>query len=201
MFPRLTTALGTGAVMLYFADSQTDVTVVAAGTPVIVLGRRLTTEASPPPLDEIRAILARAVELTKPEHLAFAGLPPRDATRLLTSVVRLFGPPALREAVSAFVDEDVQRAHDEAVKGALPVKLRTRLEALLSAMPVSALDNARYLAVCERNADRAALLLGGDAATIVKIASERGDGAEHLIRAVGHPAWLATRAKLGVGVR
>jgi hypothetical protein len=35
----------------------------------------------------------------------------------------------------------------------------------------------------------------------VKIASERGDGAEHLIRAVGHPAWLATRAKLGVGVR
>jgi hypothetical protein len=187
--------------MLYFADTQADVTVVAAGTPVIVLGRRLTTEASPPPLEEIRAVLARGVELTKPEHLAFAGLPPRDATRLLTSVVRLFGPQPLREAVSAFVDEDVQRAHDEAVKGALPVKLRTRLEGLLSNMPASALDNARYLMVCERNADRAALLLGGDPKTIVACARARNDGVEHLIRAIGHPAWLTTRQKLGVGVR
>ncbi|HUS29773.1 MAG TPA: hypothetical protein VMZ53_14815 [Kofleriaceae bacterium] len=201
MFPRLTTALGTGAVMLYFADTQADVTVVAAGTPVIVLGRRLTSEASPPPLEETRALLARAVQLTKPEHLAFAGLPPRDATRLLTSVVRLFGPPALREVVSAFVDEDVQRAHDEAVKGALPVKLRTRLEGLLATMPAGALDNARYLMVCERNADRAALLVGGAPQTIVACAKTRGDGVEHLIRAIGHPSWLATRQKLGVGVR
>jgi hypothetical protein len=168
---------------------------------VIVLGRRLTTEASPPPLDEIRAVLARGVELTKPEHLAFAGLPPREATRLVTAVVRLFGPPALREAVSAFVDEDVQRAHDEFVKGALPVKLRTRLEGLLSNMPASALDNARYLMVCERNADRAALLVGGDPATIVNGAKARGDGFEHLIRGIGHPHWLMTRHKLGVGVR
>ena len=140
-------------------------------------------------------------EQSKPEHLAFAGLPPRDATRLLTAVVRLFGPPALREAVSAFVDEDVQRAHDEQVKGALPVKLRTRLEGLLSNMPASALDNARYLQICERNADLAALLVGGLPQTIVQCAKTRGDGADHLIRGIGHPNWLATRAKLGVGVR
>jgi hypothetical protein len=201
MFPRLTTALGAGAVMLYFADTDHDLTVVAAATPVLVLGRRLTTEASPPPDSEIRALLARGVELTKPEHLAFAGLPPRDATRLLTSVVRLFGPPALKDAVSAFVDEDVQRAHDEAVKGALPVKLRTRLEGLLSNIPAHSLDNAAYISVCERNADRAALLLGGDVATIVAGTKARNDGVEHLIRAIGHPRWLQTRAKLGVGVR
>ena len=119
----------------------------------------------------------------------------------MTAVVRLFGPPALREAVSAFVDEDVQRAHDEAVKGALPVKLRTRLEALLLDMPSTALDNARYLQVCERNADLAALLVGGDPTTIVRCAQARGDKLDHLIRAIGHPAWLATRQKLGVGVR
>jgi len=201
MFPRLTTALGAGAVMLYFADTDADVTVVAAATPVLVLGRRLTTEATPPPDPVVRALLARGVELTKPEHLAFAGLPPRDATRLLTSVVRLFGPQALKEAVSAFVDEDVQRAHDEAVKGALPVKLRTRLEGLLSNLSPSALDNAKYVTVCERNADRAALLLGGDAATIVSGAKARNDGVEHLLKALGHPNWLAMRAKLGVGVR
>ncbi len=201
MFPRLTTALGAGAVMLYFADTTQDLTVVAAATPVLVLGRRLTTEASPPPDPEIRAVLARGVELTKPEHLAFAGLPQRDATRLLTSVVRLFGPAALKEAVSAFVDEDVQRAHDEFVKGALPVKLRTRLEGLLSNLPVGALDNAKYVTVCERNADRAALLVGGDPTTIVAGARARNDGVEHLIKAIGHPRWMATRTKLGVGIR
>jgi len=201
MLPRLTTALGTGAVMMYHADTQTDVTVVAAGTPVIVLGRRLSSEATPIALDEVRAILARAVELTRPEHLAFAGLPQRDATRLLTSVVRLFGPQPLKEAVSAFVDEDVQRGHDEMVKGALPVKLRTRLESLLAGMPVSALDNAKYLMVCERNADRAALLVGGDAGVIVAGAKARSDNTDHLIRGIGHPNWLATRHKLGIGVR
>src|SRR5690606_1021006 len=123
------------------------------------------------------------------------------ATRLLTSVVRLFGTPALREAVSAFVDEDMQRAHDEAVKGALPVKLRTRLEALLSGMPHTALDNAKYLMVCERNADRAAVLVGGDPQVMVACVTERNDGVAHLVRGIGPPQWLAMRAKLGVGVR
>lgn len=202
MFPRLTTALGAGAVMLYFSESAPDGTVVAAGTPVIVLGKGLSSEATPPPAGEIRGLLARAVELTRPEHLAFAGLPSRDATRLLTSVVRLFGPAPLRDAVSTLLpDEDVQRAHDEVVKAALPVKLRTRLEQLLAPLPPSALDNARYAAVCQRNADRAALLVGGSAATIVAAARARGEGTEHLIRAIGHPQWLATRAKLGLGVR
>jgi tetratricopeptide (TPR) repeat protein len=202
MFPRLTTALGAGAVMLYFAESAPDATVVAAGTPVIVLGKRLSSEATPPPADEIRAHLARAVELTRPEHLAFAGLPPREATRLLTSVVRLFGPVALREAVSALLaDEDVQRAHDEIVKDALPVKLRTRLEQLLAPLPATALDNAKYTATCQRTADRAALLVGGSAAAIVANIKARGETTSHLIRAIGHPQWLATRTKLGIGVR
>jgi tetratricopeptide (TPR) repeat protein len=202
MFPRLTTALGAGAVMLYQHDDAEDVTVIAAGTPVIVLGPRIAAEGNATPHAEIRALLARAVELTRPEHLAFAGLPPRDATRLLTSVVRLFGPAALREAVSALlVDEDVQHAHDEMVKGALPVKLRTRLEQLLATLPPAALDNARYLAACHRDADRAALLLGGDANVIAATIRARGETFEHLIRAVGQPTWLATRAKLGVGIR
>ncbi len=202
MFPRLTTVLGIGAVMLYQSDTAPDVTVIASGTPVIVVGPRIATEGSGVPEPEVRALLARAIELTRPEHLAFAGLPARDATRLLTSIARLFGPQLLRDAVSALLaDEDVQRAHDEMVKAALPVKLRTRLEQLLVGLPATALDNARYLATCHRNADRAALLLGGDPTTIVAVAKARGDGVDHLIRAIGQPSWLATRTKLGVGIR
>jgi tetratricopeptide (TPR) repeat protein len=204
MFSRLTTALGIGAVMLYQHDSiAADATAIAAATPVIVLGPRLAAEeAAGVTSAVVRALVARAVEQTRPEHLAFCGLPPRDATRLLTSVVRLFGPAALRDAVSALlVDEDVQRAHDELVKGALSVKLRTRLEQQLAALPTEALDNASYVASCQRAADRAALLVGGDPATVVAAAKARGDGIAHLIRAISHAQWLVTRQKLGVGVR
>jgi tetratricopeptide (TPR) repeat protein len=203
MFPRLTTVLGTGAVMLYQHESTSaDITVVAAATPLIVLGPKLATEGVALPPAAVRAAVARAVEQTRPENVAFCGLPPRDATRLLTSVVRLFGPPAMREAVSALlVDEDVQRAHDEFVKGALPVKLRTRLEQLLAGLPLDALDNAGYTMSCQRTADRAALLVGGDAAVITAAARTRGDSFDHLMRAIGHPQWFALRAKLGVGGR
>jgi hypothetical protein len=117
-------------------------------------------------------------------------------------VVRLFGPPALRDAVSTLLaDESVQRAHDDVVKAALPVKLRTRLESMLAHLPPEALDNAGYLATCHRNADRAALLLGGDPGTIAAAAKARGDGTTHLIRAIGQAGWLPLRAKLGVGIR
>jgi tetratricopeptide (TPR) repeat protein len=202
MFPRLTTVLGVGAVMLYEHDAAPDITVVASATPVIVLGPRLAAESSDISHTEIRALLSRAIELTRPEHLAFAGLPTRDATRLLTSIARLFGPAVLREAVSALlVDEDVQRAHDDMVKAALPVKLRSRLEALLAGLQPAALDNARYLAACQRDADRAALLLGGDPAVIAAGAKARGESTQHLVRAVGQAGWLAARAKLGVGLR
>lgn len=202
MFPRLTNVLGLAAVQLYQHEEAPDVTVVAASTPVIVLGPRLVAEDNAAAPDEVRALLGRAIELTRSEHLAFSGLPARDVARLLTSAVRLFGPAALRDAASAAVDdEDVQRAHDDMIKSALPIKLRTRLEQLLAGLPPSALDTASYLAACHRNADRAALLVGGDATIIVAGAQGRGEPVAHLIRAMGQPTWLSTRARLGVGIR
>ena len=203
MFSRLTTALGTGAVMLYQREEGDDVTVVSAATPVIVLGPRLIAGAeSGVPAEVIRAKLARAVELTRPEHIVFAGMPIADATRLLASVIRLFGPPALREAANALVvDQDVQRGHDEMVKAALSVKIRTRLEQTLATTSLFVLDVRHHVAASERTADRAALLVGGDPKTIVSLATTRGSTAQHLISSLGQPAWLPLRTKLGVGVR
>jgi hypothetical protein len=108
----------------------------------------------------------------------------------------------MRDAATARVeDEDVQRAHDELVRAALPVKLRGRLEQHLATVPITSLDHARLLAALERTADRAALLVGGDPATIVARATARKAGTAHLIAAVAAPGWLALRARLGVGVR
>ena len=200
MFPRIATALGAGAVMLYERDAGPDVAVISAATPVIILGPRLLDPATPP--TEIRAILARAIELTRPEHVAFTGLPYADATHLVASVVRLFGPPALREVVNAEVaDHDVQRGHDDMVRAALPVKLRTRFEQLLATLPPAALDLGRYLAACERSADRAALLVDGDPRIIADLATTRGARHAHLIAAIAHPGWLPLRARLGLGLR
>ncbi len=204
MFSRLTTVLGTGAVMLYQRDAGPDVAVICAATPTIVLGPRLALDSgsSGAPSEVVRAQLARAVELTRPEHVVFAGMPLADATRLLVSVIRLFGPQPLKDAAQALVDDaDVQRGHDEMVKAALSVKIRTRLEQVLAQMSLFVLDVRHYLAACERTADRAALLLGGDAKTIVEHALARGSTTQHLISALGQPAWLPLRTKLGVGIR
>ncbi|MDB4960727.1 MAG: Tetratricopeptide 2 repeat protein [Myxococcales bacterium] len=201
MFSRLTTVLGTGAVMLYQRDDGPDVTVVSAATPTIVLGPRFSTESGVP-AEIVRAQLARAVELTRPEHVVFAGMPQLEATRLLVSVIRLFGPVPLKEAATTLVDDpDVQRGHDEMVKAALSVKIRTRLEQVLAQASSSVLDVRRHLAACERTADRAALLLGGDPKTIVDVAISRGATLTHLIASIGQPGWLPLRTKLGVGVR
>jgi tetratricopeptide (TPR) repeat protein len=198
MFPRLTTALGTGAVMLYQRESGPDITVVGAATPVIVLGPRLINNQASP--GEARALIARAVELTRPEHIAFTGLPYDGASRLLASVARLFGPPTLRDAAENLVqDEDLQRGHDELVKAALSVKIRTRLDELLKTLPPNALDVQSYVHACHRTADRAALLLGGDPAAITRECAARHDGVEHLISLLAHASFFTTRAKLGLG--
>ncbi len=196
MVSRLVTALGVNAVMVYQRDTGGDASVVCAAIPVVVLGPRLANGEAIG--DEARALVARAVELARPEHLVIAGLPADEAARLLASVARLYGPPVLREAASA---NGVDRGADEQVRGALPVKLRTRLEQQLAQLPVSALDPARSIAASQRDADRAALLMGGLPATIVAAAAARGDTPAHLIRALAHPAWLPLRAKLGLGVR
>jgi tetratricopeptide (TPR) repeat protein len=204
MYPRLTTVLGTGAVMLYQREAGRDVTIVAASTPAIVLGPRLVADpasggASPA---EARAVLARAVELARPEHVAFAGLPFADATRLVAAVARLFGPPALRAATASFVaDEDVQRGYDDLVKSALSLKLRGRLEQALAAVPPAALDITAYRAACHRSADRAALLLGGDPAAVAGLATARGESLAHLVSAIAQPGWVALRARLGLSAR
>ena len=201
MFSRLTTVLGTSAVNLMMKDDAPDISVVSAAPPVIVLGKRFIAESGTSS-DVVRAALARAVELTRPEHVVFAGMPLADATRLLASVVRLFGPAPLKDAAAALVtDEDIQRGHDEMVKAALSVKIRTRLDQVLATTSVFVLDVRHHLLACERTADRAALLVGGDAKTIVEGAKDRSPNLAHLISALGQPGWLALRGKLGVGVR
>ncbi|MBP9086992.1 MAG: tetratricopeptide repeat protein [Kofleriaceae bacterium] len=196
MFPKIAAALGTGAAMIYQHDNPlADATVICTSTPVIVLSTRVMQGELPHAT--LRAIVGHAVELTRLEHVAIAGLSEEDARRTVAAVVRMFGPPSLREAADQLVtDQDVQRAFDETVKGALSVKLRTRLEQFLKNLEPAALDLQRYRRAVLRTADRAALLLGGAPATVVELATARGQALGPLLATVAHPHWAATRAAL-----
>ncbi|MBP6628805.1 MAG: tetratricopeptide repeat protein [Kofleriaceae bacterium] len=205
--PRLTTAVGAPAINLYERGARPglpgasagDVQVVCSATPAIVLGPRLLTDPAPAEA-ELRFLVGRAVELARPERVVACGLPLADATRVLLAVARLFGPPALRAAADAqVVDAEVQRGTDELVRGALPVRLRTRLEQLLAELAPADLDLARYRRACERIADRVGLAVAGELSVVGPHLGERG--AAHLVRALSHEGWPALRARLGLGLR
>jgi hypothetical protein len=59
----------------------------------------------------------------------------------------------------------------------------------------------RFLAACERVADRAGMLVSGDPSAALASAADRGLGPASVLRAGFDPAYAALRARLGVGVR
>ncbi len=202
MWPRLTTAVGAGASVLYQRDdaSGPDVEILCGGSTLVVLGPRLTGQLPPPPPAELRAILSRAAALTRPEHLVFVGLSSQELARLVAACARLFGPPALRQAAQRFViDADVQRAYEDMIRGVLTVKLRGRIEEALATPGLAELDLAGAIEASQRAADGAALALGTELTSVVKVVSGRGAAATHLVKLLAHPGWAATRTRLRRG--
>ncbi len=201
MWPRLTTAIGTGASVLYQREDPggPDVEVLCGATVVVVLGPRLFGPQAPPPA-ELRAILARAAALTRPEHLVLAGLPAPELARLVAACARLFGPPALRAAAQRFVvDADVQRAYEDMVRSALSVKSRARIEEALASPALTEIDLAGAIAASQRAADCTALALATELTAVARLVAARGEGIAHLIRALANPAWPAMRTRLRTG--
>ncbi len=204
MAPRVAQALGTGATVMYARDDDDtpDVQVVCAGTPMIVLGPRLRGVGgnAVPPLGELRFLLGRAAALAQPGRMMFAGAPRADAIRLLAAITRSFGSPALAAAAERHLedrDEDVQRRHADHVRTTLPVKLRQKLEGLLAELSPRDLDLDRFLAACERTADRFGLLASDDPLAAIARVRARGDDATHVIRAATAAGWTSLRARLG----
>ncbi len=208
-FPRVAAAVGAAASLFQIATMPStadalapgaDVRVVCGATPVVVLGpRALAADAD---AGVIRAALARAVALTLPGRVIACGLGVADGARLIAAVARLFGPPPLRAAVARdVVDEEVQRAYDEVVRSALPVRIRTRLEQALATATAADLDLAPYRARCDRAADRVAVLLAPDITTAIGLVRQRGGELGHLVRLLCDSRTIAARARLGLGVR
>jgi hypothetical protein len=203
IFTRVAQALGAPATILYRTEdpAAVDVQVVCVSPPIVVLGPRVQgLETDRPRGTELRFLLGRAAELTRPERIIAAGLPPDELAGLVASLARSFGNP---NAAPAGGDGDAQR--DELLRTTLPVKLRTQLAELLSHAGPRELDVERYLEASNRAADRAGLLVSGDIASAARFVRARlgktRGAVRHLLEAALSPSYLATRAKLGVGVR
>lgn len=209
MFSRITAALGAPATVLYTTGvaGAPDVQVVCAATPIVVLGPGVQAmHGGGPALTALRFLLGRAAEMIRPGNILAAGLPQADFLALLGAILRVFGPPHLHDVLpSAFQDPEAQSEHDEVLRTTLPVKLRTRLAALLDDATARDIDPDRFFRALDRAADRAGLLVCGDIGVAVANAGAvDGQGrrvARHLIAAALGPRYLETRATLGVGVR
>ena len=209
MFPRITAALGAPATVLYTSGvaEAPDIQVVCAATPIVVLGPGAQVPPGDgPALTALRFLLGRAAEMIRPGNILAAGLPQADFLALLGSILRVFGPPHLHDVLpSAFQDPEAQSEHDEVLRTTLPVKLRTRMTALLEDATARDIDPDRFFRALDRAADRAGLLVCGDVAVaIANAGAVDGQGqrvARHIITAALGPRYLEARATLGVGVR
>ncbi|MCP4447343.1 MAG: hypothetical protein GY811_18645 [Myxococcales bacterium] len=202
VFTRIARAMAAPATILYKSEAPDapDMQVICVSPPVIVFGPRLAeVGADHEPVSdlELRFILARAAELARPSRIIAAGQPPKRFEQLISSLWRIFG-----EADSNGEVSEQQHADDARLRTTLPVRARATLESLLSSrpQPAGAAAPAQFLQACERAADRAGLLPCGDIDSALRYASQQDDQT-HLLRMPLQHEYLATRAKLGIGVK
>lgn len=195
MFPHLARAVSLPATVLYRSTmpDDPDIRVVCVSPPLIVLGPRLQDDDDPPGDLELRFLLGRAAELARPERIIAAGLPVDELDQLIGSLRRAFGGHQPAGELDAG-----QRDRDQLLRTTLPVKLRGKIQELLTGVDPRRLDARRYVAACQRAADRVGLLLCGDIATAIRMAGGKSS-ARHLIDLALRDHYFDCRAKLGVG--
>ncbi len=193
IFTRVARALNAPATILYTSDDEDapDVQVVCASPPIIVFGSRLVSGEGISDL-EMRYELGRAAELAQPSRIIAAGQTLEKFKELVDTLWRVFGDGPSGEGEIG----NEQHARDEKIRKTLPVRARADLEKLLTGL--SGLHAEQFSQGCQRTADRAGLLICGEIGTVIRHAPEDN---KHLLRMPLQPAYLETRAKLGIGAK
>jgi len=190
LYPQIANALGGPPTLVYTTDRPLpDLQVLLASPPIVVIGAGLASVRARSRSDadlgdlELRFKLGRIVEYVRPRRVYTVD---RDAFhRTLAGLRHAFGGAASEDRA---VIAEAERLHS-----LLPVALRRRMTERLASIPDPEPD--RFLAACERAADRAGLLACGDAAIAIETAGGP-DAAPHLARFAASPRYLAARHKL-----
>jgi hypothetical protein len=199
LYPQIVKALGGPNTLLYAARGDApELKLVLASPPVVVLGPALASTRARSRSDadvladaDLRFRLGRVVELARPRRVFAAGVSPLSFARTLWQAFRADA------GAGASVEQHVA-IEAEQLKIKLPIVLRSRLAEKLRAMSIDALDPMRYLAACERAADRAGLLVCGHVGVAVGLAGGASDG-RHVVKAAGSAPYLAMRRRLRGG--
>src|SRR6185436_7201057 len=130
------------------------VALVLSPPPAIVIDQRLANEADTP---ETRFRLGRALELTRPEYILAATIPPREFAALFSSVLKAFHPRHSRWRASEKAAEQVAK-----LKKVLPSKVAHRRAELLQESHETPFSSARWRSVVLETGNRAGLLMSRD---------------------------------------
>jgi hypothetical protein len=137
------------------------VALVVSPPPAIVIDQRLASESD---LAETRFRLGRALELTRPEYILAATIPPREFAQLFSSVLKAFHPRHARWRAGEKSAEQVAK-----LKKTLPYKVSKRLAELLQESHETPFSSARWRTVVLESGNRAGLLMCGDLRVAARI--------------------------------
>ncbi len=165
VYGQVAKALANKRTILYISKDATylDVGIVVPPPPAIVVGPRLGASDD---VAELRFVIGRAVELTRPEYILAAGMPPKDFAQLFSSVLKAFHP---RHAKWRTGEKDAATEQAARLKKALPYKVSKRLAELFSENETTPFSSARWRAVVMETGNRAGLLMCGDLATAARL--------------------------------
>jgi tetratricopeptide (TPR) repeat protein len=137
-------------------QSPPDIPVVVAATapPSVIVSPEMLEY----PLDRMRFILGRALDLSQPPNLLAVGLAPREFAELIGDILRAFHPRHVRS--KGVSQEARQRA--ERLRRKLPYKTARRLGELFRERPDAPFDSSRWREAVRLNANRVALALSGN---------------------------------------
>ncbi len=196
LYPQIANALGGPQTLLYAVDRGSDLRLLLAAPPVVVIGPRLASiraqsqsDADPVVDSELRFRLGRVVELARTRRLLAAGTSPAQFKRFVTGVYLAFGRPGAVDPDSSAITEA------DRLRSAVPLLLRRRLSERLAGIELATLDPEGYRAACERAADRSGLLACGDIGVAIAYAGGAAR-ARHLVRLAASPRYLAARKRL-----
>ncbi|MEA2700188.1 MAG: hypothetical protein QOI66_4459, partial [Myxococcales bacterium] len=165
IYGQVSKALGNKKTALYIKldGVAPDVAIAVHAPPALVIGPDL---ALSPLHAEMRFQIGRGIELTRPEYILAAGLPPRQFAQLLASVLKAFHPRHSRRHANPN-----DAAHEQMIKlkRSVSYKVSKRLVELFSALGTTAWSSVEWRAIVQQTGTRAGLLVCGDLRTAVRV--------------------------------
>ena len=140
---------------LSWEGPEDEVHIACHAPPVISVG----PDVEQRPLGELRFLLGRALELTRPEYILVSGLERSEFASLFAAVLRAFHPRHARRR-SDDADPISQRAAQ--LKKDLPYRVSRKLVDLLQAKAHVEFNSALWRAAVRHSGNRAGLLVSGD---------------------------------------